>query len=71
MNLELKLALVTRGIPAYQTAKDANIPPNRVYRFVAELSQPSQDEKDRLAEVLERPTDELFPKPNPNPPVAA
>jgi len=70
MNLKFKLALVTRGIPAYQTAKEANIPPNRVYRFVSELSQPSQNEKERLSEVLDRPADELFPKLNPNPPVA-
>jgi len=63
MNLNFKLALVTRGIPAYQTAKDANIPPNRVYRFVAELSQPSPDERERLSKVLDRSADELFPTP--------
>jgi len=63
MNLELKLELIRRRIPAYQTAKDANILPNRVYRFVAELSQPSQDEKERLSQVLGRPADELFPTP--------
>lgn len=71
MNLKLKLALVTRGIPAYQTAREACISPNKLYRFVAELSQPSQDEKERLSEVLNRPADELFPESKPNPPVAA
>lgn len=63
MNLELKLALVARGVPAYQTAKEAYIAPNKLSRFVMEIAIPSQNEKARLSEVLDRPADELFPSP--------
>ena len=71
MNIELKKALIDRRVPAYRSAFDANLNPTKLSKFISGLAIPTKDEKERLAEVLKRPTDELFPQPNPIPSVIA
>jgi|APSaa5957512535_1039671.scaffolds.fasta_scaffold493252_1 hypothetical protein len=61
MNLSLKHALIDRRTPAYKTAFEADIHPNRLSRFITGLSRPHEEEKVRLAKVLELPVSELFP----------
>ena len=71
MNIELKKALIDRGVPDYRSAIDANLNPTKLSKIISGYTIPTQDEKERLAEVLKRPADELFPQPNPIPPVTA
>ena len=61
MNLPFKFALIAHSEPAYRVAIKADINPNKLSRFVMEISDPSEDEKERLATVLERPESDLFP----------
>ena len=61
MNIRLKVALVERGIPAYKTAIEANIHPNKVSKFISGLQDPTKSEKERLASVLNRSIADLFP----------
>ena len=68
-NIGLKQALVGRGVPDYRSAYDANLNPTKLSKIIIGLVIPTQDEKKRLAEVLKRPVDELFPESNPNPQV--
>ena len=62
MNLPLKIALVARGIPSYVTAKEANISPNKLSRFVMEISFPNEQEKKVLSKILDKTVRELFPE---------
>ena len=61
MNLALNHALIDRQVPEYQTAKEADINYSRLSKFIYGLVCPSEDEKQRLSEVLRRPVNELFP----------
>ncbi len=70
-NIELKKALLERRVPDYHSAIDANLNPTKLSKIISGYTIPTQDEKERLAEVLQRPANELFPESNPNPPVAA
>ena len=65
MNLKLKHALINRQIPAYKSAIEAGINPNKVSKFVAELVNPTQQEKEALSRVLGCPAVDLFPEPTP------
>ena len=64
MNIQLKVALVERGQPAYKTAIEADLHPNKLSKFTTGIQEPTQNEKNRLAEILGRSADELFPQPN-------
>jgi len=61
MNLSLKHALIDRKTPAYKTALEAGIYPNRLSRFITGLSEPREDEKEKLSKLLNKPISELFP----------
>jgi len=61
MNLNLKKSLIDRGIPAYRTAMEAGINPNRVSKFICGLAKPTQSEMEVLAKLLNKPIDDLFP----------
>ena len=63
MNLPLKVALVERETPAYKTAMAVGIHPNKLSKFISGLQVPTQEEKKRLAKILNRTIDELFPEP--------
>jgi len=64
-NIGLKKALIDRGVPDYRSAIDANLNPTKLSKIISGLVIPTQDEKERLSEVLDRPADELFPESNP------
>jgi len=65
MNLPLKVALVERGTPAYRTAMAIGIHPNKLSKFISGIQDPTKEEKERLANILNRAVDELFPEPHP------
>ena len=65
MNLALKFALLERGIPAYRTAIEANLHPNKLSKFITGLQEPTEEEKQRIAGILQRPVADLFPSQNP------
>ncbi len=61
MNLALKHALIDRQVPEYKTAQEAGIHYSRLSKFIYGLVSPSDDEKNRLSQVLGKPIKELFP----------
>lgn len=61
MNLSLKKALIDRRVPAYRTAQECGINPVQVSKFISGLAHPTETEKSKLAEILEKPIDEIFP----------
>ena len=61
MNLNLKVALVARGVPAYITAQEAEIPVNKLSRFVMGITPPTEEEQARISKVLGKSASELFP----------
>ena len=62
MNLNLKCALVARGVPGYRTAQEADIHYTRLSKFISGLAQPTPEEKQKLASLLNKSEDELFPE---------
>jgi len=63
MNIPLKVALVERGTPAYKTALEVGIHPNKLSKFIAGIQDPTKSEKESLARILNRSVSELFPSP--------
>ena len=61
MNIQLKVALIERGTPAYKTAMAVDIHPNKLSKFISGLQDPTQKEKENLAKILNRPITDLFP----------
>ena len=59
--IPLKVALVERGTPTYRTAEDANITPNRLYKIIMGLQDPTESEKERLCKILNRSVADVFP----------
>jgi hypothetical protein len=62
VNTSLKKAFIDDGRPIYKSAIAAGINPNKVSKFICELSKPTDEEKERLARELKRSADELFPE---------
>ncbi|HVM55440.1 MAG TPA: helix-turn-helix transcriptional regulator [Acidimicrobiales bacterium] len=58
----LKVAIAIDGRPVYQVAGAAGINPSAVSKIMAGKLDPTEPVKQRLAEVLGRPVEELFPK---------
>ena len=56
----LKIALVERGVTQCELAKRLRISPSRMNRLVHGRQQPTDDEQDQLAEILEQPRRKLF-----------
>jgi len=61
MNLYLKHALIDAGRPAYVLAMEAGINPTKLSKIIMGIACPSEVEKKRLAEVLQKTEEELFP----------
>ena len=61
-NLRLKIAFHELGVPIYRTAIEGGFNPNRVSKFISGLAEPSPEEKQKLATILDRPIKELFPE---------
>ena len=62
MRLQLKISLWERGVPAYKTAFEAGIHPNKVSKIIHGLAEPTPEEKLKLASILNKPVNELFPE---------
>ncbi len=56
----LKLAIVESGIPQSTLAARLRISPFRMSRIVRCHAAPTDDEQDRLAEILQQPRHKLF-----------
>ncbi len=61
MNIPLKVALVETGQPAYKTALEVGIHPNKLSKFISGLQNPTDAEKESLSRILNRSVSELFP----------
>lgn len=62
-NIPLKVALMEREKPDYQSAIEADLHPNKLSKIINGLQKPTEEEKQRLADVLNRAVDEIFPEP--------
>lgn len=62
MNIKLKLAILLSGTPQYRIAQRAEVEETRLSKAIHGRVNLSLDEKERLAAVLGRPMEELFPK---------
>ena len=62
MNKRLKIALLDYREPAWRVAKQAGIPDSKLSKIVNGYILPSEDEMNRLAHVLGREPEELFPE---------
>ena len=60
MNRELKLAVVGSGFKTYEIERRAKIPHTKLSRIIHQGALPTDDEMERIAEVLNEPVDQLF-----------
>ena len=61
MNLEFKCAIVLSGLKHYQVAIEMDWHPAKISAVIAETYEPTQEERDALAEILNRSVYDLFP----------
>jgi transcriptional regulator with XRE-family HTH domain len=64
MNLALKHALVDYKEPAYRVAQMLGIPHSAISKFIAEIQEPTEEQKKKLSEILGKPIRDLFPTDN-------
>lgn len=62
MNRALKKALLEADRPAYEVARDAGMHYSKLSRFVLEMQQPTERDKAKIAQALQRDVGELFPE---------
>ena len=62
MNKRLKIALLDYREPAWRVAKQAGIPDSKLSKIVNGYILPTEEEMNRLAQVLGKSQDELFPE---------
>ena len=60
-NLALKIAILESGELGYVVAARANVNPSLLSQFVSGVRRPNRDQAERIATVLNRSVDELFP----------
>lgn len=60
MLLALKMALMRRGVRQYDAARLLGITDTRMSRIICGRLAATDDEKKRLAQLLETPVEELF-----------
>lgn len=60
MLLALKMALMRRGVRQYDAARVLGITDTRMSRIICGRLEPTDDEKKRLAQLLQTPVEELF-----------
>ncbi len=61
MNLPLRLALTAHPGPDYRTAHDCNINPSKLSQIVNEITPPTKEQRIKIADVLKRNVEEIFP----------
>jgi transcriptional regulator with XRE-family HTH domain len=60
-NLKLKVALTIHPEPAYCIAFQAGMRPDKISKIICGVAMPTDEEKKRLAKILGRTEDEIFP----------
>lgn len=60
MLLALKMALMRRGVRQYDAARLLGITETRLSRIMCGRLEATEDEKRKLARLLQTPTEELF-----------
>lgn len=60
LNIPLKIALIQRGVPNYESARQVNIAPERLSKIINGAISPRDTEKAALAQLCKRDVDELF-----------
>ena len=66
MLLALKMALMRRGLRQYDAARLLGITDTRMSRIICGRLEATEEEKKRLAHLLQTPVQELFPDAAPN-----
>jgi plasmid maintenance system antidote protein VapI len=64
--LALKMALMRRGVRQYDAARLLGITDTRMSRIICGRLEATDEEKKRLAQLLQTPAEELFAAPEPN-----
>jgi transcriptional regulator with XRE-family HTH domain len=67
-NIELKVAILRSGKKAYEIAQKLGWHPTRLSQILSGVYIPTSDERDRLAEVVGVPVEDVFLS---NPPIEA
>ena len=62
MNKNLKIAILDYQEPAWRVAKQAGIPDSKLSKIVNGYTLPTEEEMKRLAQVLGKSREELFPE---------
>jgi transcriptional regulator with XRE-family HTH domain len=62
MNLTLKLALTQHPETQYQVAERLGIAHSTISKFIAGIQQPTEEQRKKLATILNRSEAALFPK---------
>ena len=62
MSLNLKLAVIKSGKYQFEIALEAGISEVKFSKILKGRIEPNQNEKDKIAKVLGRPINELFPE---------
>jgi plasmid maintenance system antidote protein VapI len=65
--LVLKMALMRRGVRQYDAARLLGITDTRMSRIICGRLKATEEEKKRLAQLLQMPAEELFADREPNP----
>ena len=60
-NLKLKMAMFQTGRKQYWIAHNARIEPTRLSKIITGRTDPTRDEMIRIAKLLGRPVEKLFP----------
>lgn len=61
MNLNLKHALIDLQVPQYRVAQMIGVAPTAISKFIAEIQEPTQEQKKKLSNILGKSQKELFP----------
>jgi len=59
--ISLKIAVIQSGKRGYEIERQLGLWPSKLSKFVTGIIEPTTEEKTRLAEILNRPIEELFP----------
>jgi hypothetical protein len=60
-NLSLKIALIQRGVPIYQSARAVKLAPEKLSKIISGQITPKKSEKYALAKLCRRRVTEIFP----------
>jgi len=64
-NTDLKVAIIKSGWKSYELAQQLGWHPTKISQIVIGAHNPTEEEKNQLADELGRPVADLFPEPQP------